>query len=166
MPAFTTLMQREKRKDRNQFKTRGKNGKNCRPLLPHLLVKKAMTGKAGSWESVKTFWRKRFGRQLCCREKGQTQYPPSTTLMFLQKHLTLKKRPTFPSLLASRMLTSVSVNALFKLFGFFISTWQPFDLQAPAAPALGASVAVWADARSADVGPEEVAGCPPPGNPS
>lgn len=33
----------------------------------HLLVKKAMTGKAGSWESVKTFWRKRFGLQLCCR---------------------------------------------------------------------------------------------------
>lgn len=41
------------------------------PPLPHLLVKKAMTGKAGSWESVKTFWMNRFGWQLCCRVKGQ-----------------------------------------------------------------------------------------------
>lgn len=40
------------------------------PLL-HLLVKKAMTGNAGSWESVKTFWRKRFGLQLCCRSWRQ-----------------------------------------------------------------------------------------------
>lgn len=39
--------------------------------LPHLLVKKAMTGKPGSWESVKTFWRNRFGWQLCCREESQ-----------------------------------------------------------------------------------------------
>lgn len=41
------------------------------PPLPHLLVKKVMTGKAGSWESVKTFWRKRFGLQLCCRSGRQ-----------------------------------------------------------------------------------------------
>ncbi len=42
------------------------------PPLSHLLVKKAMTGKAGSWESVKTFWMNRFGWQLCCRVKGQS----------------------------------------------------------------------------------------------
>lgn len=80
------------------------------------------------------------------------------------KNLTLKKRPTFPSLLASRMLTSVSVNTLFKLFGFCLSIWQPFDLQTLAA--LLSSVVVWADMGSADVAPEEVSGCRAPGNPS
>lgn len=82
------------------------------------------------------------------------------------KSLTLKKRPTFPSLLASRMLTSVSVNALFKVFRFFFSVWQPFGLQTLAAPALGAPAVAWADVGSADVAPEHVAGCRPPGDPS
>lgn len=46
----------------------------CRLLRPpHLLVKKAMTGKAGSWESVKTFWMNRFGWQLCCRAQRRGQ---------------------------------------------------------------------------------------------
>lgn len=57
------------RKDRNQFPMK----KNSHPLLSYLLVKKAMTGKARSWESVKTFWRKRFGWQLCCREQKRSQ---------------------------------------------------------------------------------------------
>lgn len=87
----------------------------------------------------------------------------TSTQDFTKKNLTLKKRPTFPSLLASRMLVSISVNALFKLLGFFASIWRPFVLQTLAAAAPGASDVVWADVGSA---PEDVAGSRPPSNPS
>lgn len=65
VPAFTTL--REKKHTYIYQPTPNSKHNRPPPLLPHLLVKKAMTGKAGSWESVKTFWRNRFGLQLCCR---------------------------------------------------------------------------------------------------
>lgn len=161
MPAFTTLTQRNRKQ--KSAEGQGRNRKRRGPWLPHLLVKKATRGKAGSWESVKTFWTKRFGRQLCCGEKRPTPYQTSATLGNLQKDLTLKKRPTFPSLLASRMLTSVSVNTLFKVFGFFFSIWQPLGLQTPA---LGAPAVVWAGVGAADVAPGHAAGCRPPGDPS
>ena len=38
-------------------------------MTSDLEVKKATRGKAGSWVSVKTLWVKRFGWQLCCRER-------------------------------------------------------------------------------------------------
>lgn len=63
----------KRKKDRNQFMMKEINTKNSHLLTLYLLVKKAMTGKARSWESVKTFWRKRFGWQLCCMENRQYQ---------------------------------------------------------------------------------------------
>lgn len=71
VPAFTTLGETEK-KEPSEIKLVVLQLHNKHhPPLPHLLVKKVMTGKAGSWESVKTFWRKRFGLQLCCRSGRQ-----------------------------------------------------------------------------------------------
>lgn len=170
-----------------------------------------MTGKPGSWESVKTFWRNRFGWQLCCREErwGQRSnnkaakanfnynifsriiitknsvYPPTLNhlkLWYLKasfaqvcsvvinscyRPLTLMKRLTFPSLLASRKLMSSTFIGLFKLFRLFVSVRVPFTPWTAASLGLVvvmATIFSWAGVWSSDAPAEGDGGCGPPTN--
>lgn len=78
-------------------------------VTPYLLVKKAMTGKPGSWESVKTFWMKRLGWQLCCGAESQAErrYCDVTRLAKLLISLTYVQEAAHVSLLAGVQKTNV-----------------------------------------------------------